>query len=129
MTAPNSDTVQTAPQLLRISAIAVAGLVIVQLVLGMMAAGDVHGIKAIHGYVGMATFLVAAIAGLAAWQWNRNGGPVGVMAHSIGIAVLMIVQIGLGEGGMKVPHMLLGFLVVLGGLALPVVVLDRKQRG
>jgi hypothetical protein len=50
------------------------------------------------------------------------------MMHAIGMAVIFLVQIGLGEGKVKWPHVVIGIIAVIGSLALAVLAY-RKSGG
>jgi hypothetical protein len=79
-----------------------------------------------HGILGYTNLLVMIVAAVASYFWFRKGGSRGLLMHAAGMAVLMIIQVGLGQGG--VLWVVLGVLIVLGSIALAVLAY-RKSGG
>jgi len=73
-----------------------------------------------HGYLGYANLLVMVVAAVASLVWYRKGGNRGLLMHAAGMVVLMLVQVGLGQGKVLWVHVVLGVLIVLGSIALAV---------
>jgi hypothetical protein len=67
------------------------------------------------GYLSLLSMITATIA---ANVWFRKGGSKGLVMHAGGVAVLMLVQIGLGQAKVAPVHVALGILIVLGAIAL-----------
>lgn len=101
---------------LQLSALATALLAVIQTVLGTMIMTGTW--MASHQMIGFVTFLVSIIAAVAAFLWMRRSGNTGLFMHAAGMAVLFLAQVGLGEAGARGVHIVLGFLVLLGSLAL-----------
>jgi hypothetical protein len=105
-----------------------AALSLVQAVLAFLSLGKVAKLIEPHGIIGDVNLLVTVVAAVAAVLWFRKGGSRGLMMHAIGMAVIFLVQIGLGEGKVKWPHVVIGILAVLGSIALAVLAY-RKSGG
>ncbi len=124
-----ASTTSRALVVLRLSAALSAALSLVQAVLAFLALGKVaHGLIGPHGILGDINLLVTIIAAVAAVMWFRKGGSRGLMMHAFGMVVIFLVQIGLGEGKVKWPHVVIGVLAVLGSLALAALA-TRKPGG
>lgn len=105
---------------LRYSAALTAFLALVQGILGGITIGS-DGLSAVHGMVGNVTFVVALVAAVAAVLFIRqpgNGDQRGLMMHALGIAVLCLIQVALGEMGVRLLHIGLGVVVLIGAFAL-----------
>lgn len=113
---------------LRLAAAVSAALSLVQAVLAFLSLGKVAKLIEPHGIIGDVNLLVTVVAAVAAVLWFRKGGSRGLMMHAIGMAVIFLVQIGLGEGKVKWPHVVIGILAVLGSIALAVLAY-RKSGG
>ena len=113
---------------LRLAAAVSAALSLVQAVLAFLSLGKVAKLIEPHGIIGDVNLLVTVVAAVAAVLWFRKGGSRGLMMHAIGMAVIFLVQIGLGEGKLKWPHVAIGILAVLGSIALAVLAY-RKSGG
>ena len=98
----------------QISAVVASLLAILQALLGF----GVVQVRGLHGTLGNALFVVMLIAAVAAFLWSRRSGNKGLFMHAAGMAVLAIVQIGLGEMGQRSVHIAVGMLFLLGVLAL-----------
>ena len=64
--------------------------------------------KDVHAGIAYLLVVLGLVAAYAAWRWVKSGGPKGVLYHALSIPVLAIVQIGLGEMGLKYVHMAVG---------------------
>ncbi|HET7725673.1 MAG TPA: hypothetical protein VFK68_13625, partial [Propionibacteriaceae bacterium] len=67
------------------------------------------------GYVSLLATIAATVA---AYVWFRKGGSRGLLMHAGGIAVLMVLQIVLGEIKAVWFHVGLGVVIVVGAIAL-----------
>ena len=99
---------------LQISAVVASLLAIMQALLGF----GVVQVRGLHGTLGNALFVVMLVAAVAAFLWSRTSHNKGLLMHAAGMAVLAIVQIGLGEMGQRSLHIAVGMLFLLGALAL-----------
>ncbi len=101
---------------LQLSAALTALLALVQTVLGsMILSGSWVGA---HKMIGFVTLAVSVVAAVAAFLWMRRGGNKGLFMHAAGMVVLFVAQVGLGEAGARTVHVVLGFAVLLGAVAL-----------
>ena len=105
---------------LRLAAAVSAALSLVQALLAFLSLGKVARLIEPHGIIGYVNLLVMVIAAVAAVIWFRKGGSRGLMMHAIGMAVIFLVQIGLGEVELKWPHIIIGIVAVIGSVALAV---------
>ncbi|NNG20823.1 hypothetical protein HJ590_14880 [Naumannella sp. ID2617S] len=113
-TRPNPPTLT----LLRVSAAVTALGAVVQTGLGIaLAVGSTGGLQ-IHSVVAMVTLLAAVVAGVAAGLWSRRGGNTGLMMHALSVAVLAVVQFGLGEAHVRTVHIVLGVVFLVAAVAL-----------
>ncbi|MCI1748306.1 MAG: hypothetical protein LKI24_09540 [Acidipropionibacterium sp.] len=104
-------------------------LVAAQFVLGvLMLRGSWNLINA-HAGLGYAATFAAALAAISAIVWRRAGGTNGLMILSVLIPILMIIQIGLGEAGVKWVHVVLGSLILIGLGGLLYTIPSRPSRG
>jgi len=103
---------------LRLSSALAAVFTLIQAVLVILTAAKVAKLIAVHGGVGYLSLLAMITATIAAYVWFRKGGSKGLVMHAGGVALLMIVQIGLGEAKVAPVHIALGILIVLGAAAL-----------
>ncbi len=103
---------------LRIGAVLLAALTVVQPVLWLLAETGTADLMGAHRIVGQASLLVAVFAAVSAVLWARAGGNRGLMFHAIGMAVLALAQVALGEMGVRTVHMTLGVLILAGAVAL-----------
>ena len=83
----------------------------------LIAAG-IGGVYEVHGSIGLVTMIVAVLAAAAAVWWKRISGNTGLMMHALTVGVLAIVQYGLGEGGVRNAHIVIGVLLVIAAVAL-----------
>lgn len=101
---------------LQISALVTALLAVLQTVLGgMLMTG--RWVES-HGTIGMVTFVVALITAVVAFLWMRASGNKGLFMHAAGMAVIAVIQVGLGEAGVRSAHVAVGMLFLLGAVAL-----------
>ncbi len=106
-------------QRLRIVAIVTAVLLLIQLGLGIMIATGNGGVRPAHAGVGYLATLSGIVAAVFAWQAAKKAGSMGAFFHAVSLPVLMLVQIGLAEmGGLVIPHIILGILILLGAVGL-----------
>ena len=103
---------------LRLSSALAALFTLIQAVLVILTATKVAKLIGVHGMVGYLSLLAMITATIAAYVWFRKGGSKGLVMHAGGVAVLMLVQIGLGEAKVAPVHVALGILIVLGAIAL-----------
>ncbi len=103
---------------LRLSSALATLLTLIQALLVILTVTKVAKLIAVHGMVGYLSLLSMIVATVAAFVWFRRGGNKGLMMHAGGVAVLMLVQIGLGEAKVVWVHVVLGILIVLGTGAL-----------
>lgn len=103
---------------LRITAALTALGGLVQGVLGVMAALGSSVPLTIHSTVGLVTMIIAIIAGVASALWSRKGGNTGLMMHALTVAVLGVLQYGLGKMGLRTVHMAIGLVFVIAAVAL-----------
>ncbi|MGK2310206.1 hypothetical protein [Cutibacterium sp. V970] len=119
----NNPVVPTPPKALTISAWVAVASVILQTVLACFMLSGVHGLGDVHMGFGIATLVAAIVTAVLAVMWKRRGGPSAIVGHAIGMAVLVLVQFGLGEmsssGATKWIHVILGVVIVVGLLVLP----------
>lgn len=108
--------------LLKIVAVLAALLGVWQTLVGF---GWVSGFG-MHGRLGETTFVVLLVATVLAFVWSRRSGDKGLLMHAGGMAVLALVQVGIGMIGMRIAHMVLGVLFLLGALALATLSLRRS---
>lgn len=73
-----------------------------------------------HGHLANITFVTALVAAIFGWLLSkRTGGAAkGLFMHAAGMAVLAVVQIGLGEMGLRSVHMAVGVFFLVGAIAL-----------
>ncbi|WP_236082088.1 hypothetical protein [Acidipropionibacterium jensenii] len=102
-------------------------LVLGQLVLGILMLNGSWNLIEAHAGLGYAATLAAVLAAVSAVVWRRRGGRSGVMAHAISMPILMIIQIGLGESGIKWVHVVLGVIILIGLIGLPMSLRSRRH--
>lgn len=116
----------TVPPVLGWAAWIAVVLVAAQLVLGILMLNGSWNLLQAHAGLGYAATLAAAVAAVSAVVWKRRGGRTGVMAHAVSMPVLMLIQIGLGQGGVKWVHVVLGVLILIGLVGLPMSLRARR---
>lgn len=104
--------------MLRASAAVAALGSLVQAGLGIAMAVGVRGILSAHSGIAYLTMAAAVVAGIAAGLWSRRGGNTGMMMHALTVAVLAVLQFGLGEMGLRTVHMVLGVVFLIAAVAL-----------
>ena len=103
---------------LRLSSALSALFTVIQAILIIIRMATGATLIEVHGMVGYLSLLSMITATIAAYVWFRKGGSKGLVMHAGGVAVLMLVQIGLGEAKVAPVHVALGILIVLGAIAL-----------
>jgi len=103
---------------LRLSSALAALFTVIQAILIIIRVATGATLIGVHGMVGYLSLLSMITATIAAYVWFRKGGSKGLVMHAGGVAVLMIVQIGLGEAKVAPVHIALGIVIVLGAVAL-----------
>lgn len=99
---------------LKIFAVLAALLSIVQALLGF----GLLEVRGVHGTIGYVTFVVTVVAAVAAFLWSRASGNKGIFMHAAGMAVIALVQVGLGGMGLRSAHIAVGVLFLVGAVAL-----------
>ena len=82
-----------------------------------------------HGTLANITFVTALIAAIFAFLWKRRGGDNGLFMHAAGMAVLAVIQIGLGEMELRSVHMAVGVLFLVGAIALATLSFRKPVEG
>lgn len=108
-------------RVLQVSAVLTALLAVVQTLLGF---GWLE-VSGVHGTIGNLTVVVALVAAVAAFLWWRASDNKGLFMHAAGMAVLALVQVALGEVGLRTLHMALGVLFLVGAVALATLALRK----
>ncbi|HSN12957.1 MAG TPA: hypothetical protein VLS51_12705 [Propionibacteriaceae bacterium] len=103
---------------LRLASALAALSTLVQVVLVLLTVAGVGKLIGAHGGVGYVSLLATVVATVAAYVWFRKGGSRGLLMHAGGIAVLMVLQIVLGELKAVWFHVGLGVVIVVGAIAL-----------
>lgn len=106
-----------------------ANAIVAVVLLGLGAMLTFGQLAVIHAHSGMAMLfiLTSVVAAVFAVLWAVRSGQRGLIGHGVGLAVLALVQFGLGEmGTLTVVHIILGLLIVAGVVALYVLA-NRKQ--
>lgn len=113
-------------QLVRTGAYLSALTGVIQLLLGGYLISSPGGLNSVHNVAGLLAIVATAFTAYAAFRWKNEGGNPGLFFHAAGMAVIAIVQYGLGEvGGARTIHIILGILYVVGVIALATLV-NRK---
>lgn len=91
-----------------------------QAVLGFMMSAGNFSVASVHASIGGIALVASLVAGVAGFLWRRASGNTGLAAHAAGMAVLGLVQFGLGElgGGLVMVHIGLGVLFLVGAVGL-----------
>ncbi|GAB3712324.1 hypothetical protein [Mariniluteicoccus flavus] len=78
------------------------------------------GMAGVHGTIGLITMILAVVAGIAAGLWAKQGGNTGMMWHALTVAVLAVLQYGLGEmgPGMQIAHIVIGLILLVAAIGL-----------
>ncbi|OYN98864.1 hypothetical protein B0O41_0673 [Propionibacteriaceae bacterium ES.041] len=104
--------------MLRISAAVTALGALAQAGLGLAMVMGTRGILSAHSGIAYLTMAAAVVAGVAAGLWSRRGGNTGMMMHALTVAVLAVLQFGLGEMGMRTVHIAIGVAFLVAAVAL-----------
>lgn len=125
MTEDIEETTQTHPAhrspvltALRVFSVLTALGAVVQGVLGIGLISGARGWMDTHGTSGMVTMVLAVIAAICAIVWKRQSGNTGLMMHALTVAVLGIVQFGLGEAHLQLVHIIVGVIFLVAAIAL-----------
>ena len=103
---------------LRVFAVATGAAALVQGVLGLGIITNTGSVYNLHTIIGYLTLALAIVAAVLAVMWKSVSGNTGLMMHAIGVAVLAIAQVGLGVSGVRLPHIILGVLILIAAVAL-----------
>lgn len=103
---------------LRITALLAALIALYQMLVGFSLVGDFADHRDVHKMLAFTSMGLLLVGAGAAFVWKRISGNTGLFAHAAGMAVLSIVQIGLGEMHLTVMHQVVGAAYVLGVIAL-----------
>ena len=107
--------------LLKVFAVLTAALGVLQTLVGF---GWVSGFGW-HGRLGETGAVVVLITAVLAFLWSRLAGDKGLFMHAVGMLVIALVQIGIGMGGLREVHMVVGVLFLVGAVALATLTLRR----
>lgn len=88
----------------------------------LTASGPLH---ALHGMLGNINVVLALAAGVAGVLWKRASGNAGLMGHALSLPILAVVQVALGEMGLAMVHIGLGFAYLLAAVSLATLALRR----
>lgn len=132
MTSPETSTPSpagsTALTVFKIVAVIVAIAALVQggLGIGYLTGADLSGV---HSILGMATIVLAVIAAAAAGLWARNSWAdrKGIAFHALAVAVLALIQVALGESGVRTIHITIGVLYLIAAVALGTLALRKGK--
>lgn len=122
VTSPNSRT-STALSVLRGASIATAAAAVVQFLLGgyQFTAGSAT-IAQIHSIGGLVALVASIVAAVAAGLHGRAGGNRGLMFHTLGTAILILIQYALGEmassPALVIVHMIVGVVIMVSAIAM-----------
>lgn len=104
-------------------------------VLGTLMSGnpDLRAVHAVLAIIFLGTSLMAALSGM---RYAKQSNTKGIIPLGFAVFGLGVVQYGIGEMSLTWPHMLLGFVIVLGAgmlfirsLAQPVVYTGQRVAG
>lgn len=121
MTSTNRPS--TALTLLRAASVATAIGAVVQFLLGgfQFTAGSAT-IAQIHSIVGLVTLIACIVAAVAAGLLGRVGGNRGLMFHTLGTAILTLIQYALGEmassQALVIVHMVVGVVIMISAISM-----------
>lgn len=104
----------------RVGAIILAAAAIIQAILALifMNSDNSHSVFQWHSAIGMFTILASIIAAVFVWLTYRHQLKKGPVWHALGMVVLAIVQVGLGEAHIKLVHIIVGIAFLVGALGL-----------
>lgn len=123
MTSTNTAT-STVLSVLRASSITTAAGAVVQFLLGgyLFTATDAAALAHVHMIVGLVVIIASIVAAVTAGLHGRAGGNRGLMFHTLGTAVLILIQFGLGEmissPALRIVHMVVGIVILLSAIAM-----------
>lgn len=112
---------------LRLSAVALAVLAVLQAILAAVFSYSTTDLRGAHSVVAMVIVVVAVVAAVAAFLWAKQGGSPALRGHAIGMAVFSLVQFALGEMDLTTVHVVFGVLFLLGAAALAVLSYTRPN--
>ncbi len=113
-------------QRLRIGAYISALTGVLQLLLGGYLISSPGDLNSVHSTIGLIAILATAFTAVTAYQWKSQGGNPGLFFHAAGMAVIALIQYGMGEAGVsRAIHIVIGLLYVIGVIALATLV-NRK---
>lgn len=118
MNAANDQSNPASLTVLRISAAVTALGAVAQAGMGIGLAVGSTGLLSAHSGVAYLTMTAAVVAGISAGLWSRRGGNTGMMMHALTVAVLAVLQFGLGEMGVRTVHMVVGVAFLVAAIAL-----------
>lgn len=93
---------------------------VAQTILGFILSAGNFGVATLHSSFGGIALVAVIVAAVASVLWKKASGNTGLMAHGVGMAVLGVVQFGIGEvgGGLVMVHIVLGLAFLAGAVAL-----------
>lgn len=100
---------------------AVVNALVAVVLLGLGATLAFGQLAVIHAHAGIAMLFVltSIVSAVFAVLWALRSGQRGLIGHGVGLAVLALVQFGLGEmSTLVMVHIILGLLIVVGAVAL-----------
>ena len=86
-------------------------------VLGSVLSGN-PDLRSPHHILGIVFLVTSLVAGLSGMRYGKESHTKGLTGHGLGVFGLAVVQFGLGEMGITLVHMILGFLLLIGACAL-----------
>lgn len=124
--APANATVSPFGPWARRGAALTALMGIIQAVLGATVFGKAMSAD-VHGTVGFVTLALAVITAVLVGLWLKSWADKGLLWHAIGVAVLAVVQVGLGEAHQATLHMAVGVLFLVGAIALATLAFRKHE--
>lgn len=118
-------TSDTTLVLLKITAVLTALMGVLQAVLGFLIVGGTW--VGAHGMIGNTTVVVALVTAVVAFVWMRASANKGLFMHAVGVLVLAVAQVALGEMGLRTVHIVVGVLFLLA--AVPLATLAIRKPG
>lgn len=111
--------------LLRVFAILTAVFALVQAGYGLLIAFGNPNLASVHKPIGFITLALSVVAAVTAGLWAKHSGNRGLAWHGLAVAVLALVQIGLGEMHLEVVHISVGVLFLIAAAALATLALRK----
>lgn len=102
---------------LRAFAVLAAVASVAQAALGGMLVTN-NAVRDAHSSLATVTLVATVVAAVAAGMFAKSGGSKGLLWHSLGMAILALVQFALGEMGMTMVHITVGVAFMVGAIAL-----------